>query len=257
MICQTSQLLLGSAPPGRLIGFVFFSTICSYNFHAYLTPRSVNSSRRSQWTQHHKALHFVFYLAGGVGAAVYFFYLLPHAVALAFSILVSFGYSAPKLPYPFFRRMKRKMFGKTIFLALVWTYVTTVLPVLVADTPWNGRYTLFAASRFFFIFAICILFDYRDRECDRGERIRSLVTLLNESGIDRLFGTTLFGFAFCSIGMYGYHYPAFDILLLLIPGIILALLYPSAKRDFSDYLYSFVLDGLLMFSGLLTLIFRI
>jgi len=36
-----------------------------------------------------------------------------------------------------------------------------------------------------------------------------------------------------------------------------ALLYRRAKQDFSDYLYYVVLDGLMMFSGLLMWVFRI
>ncbi len=45
-----------------------------------------------------------------------------------------------------------------------------------------------------------------------------------------------------------------EILLLLIPGIILAFLYPMARRNFSDYLYYFILDGLMMLSALLSIL---
>jgi 4-hydroxybenzoate polyprenyltransferase len=257
MVWQTSHLLLGAPASGRLVGFVFFSTVCSYNFHWYLTSRSAHSSRRSGWTQRHKILHFILYLAGGVGAAIYFFSLLPHLLALCFGAFVTFLYSAPKVPLPIFRRLKDIAVGKTLFLALVWTYVTAVLPVLVANAAFNGGFVLFALGRFFLIYAICILFDYRDREDDKADGIRSLITLLNEQGIDRLFTLSLVLFAGSTIGLYFWHYPAFYILLLLIPGIILALLHQRAKRDFSDYLYYFVLDGLMMFSGLLMLVFRI
>jgi len=257
MVWQTSHLLLGAPPSGRLVGFVFFSTMCSYNFHWYLTSRSVNSSRRIGWTQRHKILHFILYLVGAVGSGVYFLYLLPHLPALCFAAFVTFLYSAPKIPLPLFRRLKDIAVGKTIFLALVWTYVTAVLPVLVANAPFNGGIVLFALGRFFLIYAICILFDYRDREDDKSDGIRSLITLLNEKGIDRLFALSLILFAGCTIGLYGWHYPAFYILLLLIPGILTALLHQRAKRDFSDYLYYFVLDGMMMFSALLMLVFRI
>jgi len=47
------------------------------------------------------------------------------------------------------------------------------------------------------------------------------------------------------------------IIILLLPGIITASLFSYAKKNFSDYLYYFVLDGMMMFSGLLMLIFRI
>jgi hypothetical protein len=44
---------------------------------------------------------------------------------------------------------------------------------------------------------------------------------------------------------------------LLVPGVIVLLLYNYAKRNFSDYLYYFILDGLMMLSALLMLVFRI
>jgi len=257
MIWQTTRLLLGTAPSGRLMGFVFFSTICSYNFHWWLTPRSVSPSHRIHWTNRHKALHFILYLTGAVGAAVYFFYLLPFLPALFVGVLLTFLYSAPKLPQRFFSQLQKIAVGKTLFLAFVWVYITTVLPVIVAEAPWKFSFILFTASRFFLIYAICIVFDYRDRDDDKAQGIRSLITLLDERGIDRLFILSIGLFFVTSIGLSFFHYPAFYILLLLVPGIITAALYKEAKRNFSDDLYYIVLDGLMMFSGLLMLIFRI
>jgi 4-hydroxybenzoate polyprenyltransferase len=257
MVWQTSQLLLATSPPGRLAGFVFFSTICSYNFHWYLTPYSVNPSRRALWTQRHKVLHFILYLVGLVGSAVYFFYLLPHIVALFFGAFVTFLYSAPKLPWPFFRRLRNIAVAKTLFLALVWAYVTAILPLIVAGVAWQADHVLFAVSRFTLIYAICVLFDYRDREDDKKEGIRSLITLLDEKGIDRLFIASMAIFGLSTMALGFFHFPAFYIFLLLIPGMLTALLYKRAKNDFSDYLYYFVLDGLMMFSSLLMLLFRI
>ena len=202
-------------------------------------------------------MHFILYLVGAIGAAIYFFSLWQHWLALCFGAFVTFLYSAPKLPQPIFRDLKRIAYGKTLFLAFVWMYVTTMLPVLIAGTPWTGPAVLFAISRFFLIYAICILFDYRDREDDKAEGIRSLITYLNEKGIDILFAVALVVYAGASISLLAYHYSLFTILLLLIPGIILAALYSRAKKTFSDYLYYFVLDGLMMFSGALMLILGI
>ena len=257
MIWQTSRLLLGIPPSGRLLGFVFFSTICSYNFHWYLTPRSASPSRRVQWTHRHKALHFILYLTGVVGAIVYFFYLTPFIPALCFGALLTFLYSAPKLPQRVFHQLRRIAIGKTIFLAAVWVYVTTLLPIIVAEAPWRPSFLLFTAGRFFLTYGICVLFDYRDRQDDRAQGIRSLITLLNERAIDWLFTASVVLFFLSNIALSWYHYPAFYILLLLIPGALMAVLYRKAKRNFSDDLYYIVLDGLMMFSSLLMLIFRI
>jgi 4-hydroxybenzoate polyprenyltransferase len=135
--------------------------------------------------------------------------------------------------------------------------VTTVLPIIISGVPWNFSFVLFALGRLFFVYGICILFDYRDREDDRVQGIRSLITILGEKGIDRLFWISLVLFFLSSCALSFYHYPAFYIFLLVIPGLVLGLVYGPAKRNFSDDLYYIVLDGLLMFSGLLMLIFRI
>lgn len=257
MIWQTSRLLLGSPPPGRLLGFAFFATICSYNFHWYLTPRTAAPSHRVLWTHHHKTLHFVLYLVGIVGAGVYFLYLLPWFFALCFAMLLTFLYSAPKLPWPMFRALQKIAVGKTLFLAFVWTYVTTVLPLIIQGAHWNVAFVLYTASRFFFIYSLCILFDYRDRNDDRMQGIKSLITMLDDKGIDRLFWMSLTAFFLTSFALAFFHYPAFYIFLLVVPGLILAAIYKEVKRNFSDDLYYIVLDGLMMFSGLLMLIFRI
>jgi 4-hydroxybenzoate polyprenyltransferase len=257
MVWQTTWLLLGVTPPGRLLGFVFFATICSYNFHWYLTPRSSSPSHRVQWTHRHKALHFVLYLAGIVGAAVYFFSLTHYFFALCVAAFLTFLYSAPKVPHPAFQLLQRIAVGKTLFLTFVWVYVTTVLPVIVTGSSWHPSFSWFTVSRFFLIYAICILFDYRDRQDDKTQGIRSLITLLSEKGIGWLFWTTLGGFLLSTLVLSLYHYNAFYIFLLLVPGLITGALYREAKRNFSDDLYYIVLDGLMMFSSLLMFIFRI
>jgi 4-hydroxybenzoate polyprenyltransferase len=257
LIWQTSQLLLDMSPPGRLMGFAFFATVCSYNFHWYLTPRSVNPSRRVQWTHHHRVIHFVLYLVGALGAAVYFFYLTPFVVALLPAILLTFLYSAPKLPQKIFRGLRRVAIGKTLYLAFVWVYVTTVLPIIIAGARWHPSFIIFTASRFFFIYACCLIFDYRDREDDRAHGIVSMITLLPEKGIDRLFYSSMILFFLTSVTLHHYHYPVFYILLLLIPGVVVTAIYREAKRNFSDDLYYILLDGMVMFSSLLMLIFRI
>jgi 4-hydroxybenzoate polyprenyltransferase len=257
MVWQTSHLLLGLPPSGKLIGFVFFATICSYNFHWWLTPRSASPSRRVHWSNRHKILHFILYLVGLVGAGVNFLYLLRYLPAMLFGILLTFLYSAPKLPQRIFVQLQKIAVGKTLFLTFVWVYVTTVLPVIVAEAPWKTSFVLFTAGRFFLIYAICIIFDYRDREDDRSQGIRSLITMLDERGIDLLFSVSIGLFFLVSIALSLFHYNAFYIFLLLIPGIITAVLYKEAKRNFSDDLFYIVLDGLMMFSGLLMLIFRI
>lgn len=254
MVNQTSQLLLNSYPCIHLTAFVFFATLCSYSFHWYLTSSSALPSPRIVWLKKNHSVHLVIFFIGLVGSAVFFFYLRPIWPWLLVSAFITFLYSAPKIPNKYFRALRKVAIGKTIFLAFVWMYVTTVLPIVESGAAWSSDFILFMISRFFLIYAICILFDLRDREDDKAAGIRSLITYLNETAISNIFVISLVLFSASTVWMLNYNHRTTDIILLLIPGFITAALFRYASRHFSDMLYYFVLDGLMALSALLMLI---
>lgn len=257
MVYQTCSLFLHGYTDTNLLLFVFFATMCSYNFHWWLTTHSATGSERLQWAIKYKSLHFILYLAGLTGSAVYVFKLREHWFWLGIGAFVTFLYSAPKLPQKAFSQLKRIAVGKTIFLAFVWMYVTTVLPFVLSGYTWRIEFTWFTLSRFFLIYAICIPFDYRDREDDKADGIRSMITLFDEHGINNLFALSVFLFGVFTLLLLLYDFSFLQVGILLLPGIIIAGLYNYSKRHFSDYFYYFVLDGLMMLSSLLMVIMGI
>jgi 4-hydroxybenzoate polyprenyltransferase len=253
MAYQTTDLLhLQYDVRGYLI-FVFFSTLCSYNFHWYLSANATSENARVKWTQHHKILHWVLTAIGGIGSVWYYFQFIHDWFWLSGAAVLTFLYSAPKLSFGPFAGLRRIAVGKTIFLSFVWMYVTTFLPIAIDGHHWNMIAFLFCSSRFFLIYAICIIFDYRDRDYDRKEGIRTLITYFNERGINNLFALSLIAFAISTTGLYFYDFSALVVAILLVPGVIVMALYNTSKKNFSDYLYYFVLDGMMAFSSLLTL----
>ena len=253
MAYQTNDLLHLHYDQQAYLVFVFFSTLCSYNFHWYLSADAASENARVKWTEHHKMLHVVLTAIGGAGAIWYFFTFISHWFWLAGAVVLTFLYSAPKLSFGPFSWLKHIAIGKTIFLSFVWMYVTAFLPVAIDNNHWNMASLLFCSSRFFLIYAICIIFDYRDRDYDKRDGIRTLITYFNEAGINNLFAGALAVFLLSTICLYFYGFTPLIIVLLLVPGVIVAVIYPMSKKNFSDYLYYFVLDGLMMFSSLLTL----
>jgi len=254
MVYQTFVLLIHEKPTLPFLGFVFFSTICSYSFHWYLTSHSVIPSPRISWTQRNRYVHLILFFIGLGGCVFFFFILIQWWFWLLAAAFTTFLYSAPKIPLKFFRALRKIALGKTIFLALVWTYVTTILPVIITKSQWNTGIILFVISRFFYLYAICILFDYRDREDDKAAGIRSLITYLNERSIAALFVFSLIVFACCTILMLKDDYSLSSIILLIIPGIITAASYNYARKNFSDVFYYFFLDGLMALSAFLMLL---
>ncbi len=255
MIYQTCRLLLHINPGIYFSGFVFFATMCSYSFHWYLTTVDIRSfSSRMIWLSRNKNVHLVFFFTGLAGAAFTGYFLLAPWQWLLLSAFITFLYSAPKIPHPFFQAFRKSALAKTIFLAFVWMYVTTILPLVVSNQPWRTEFSLFAASRGFLIYYICIIFDYRDKEYDKSSGMRSLITWLNDKRIKQLFviSLLLFGAFTCWLILFGFTNPV--IILLLIPGITTAAFYRYAKKNFSDMLYYFILDGLIALSSAITLL---
>lgn len=256
MVYQTYALLSLDFNLTAYLAFVFFATLSSYNFHWYLTPDTPSENARVRWTQQHKKLHLILCAIGGIGAAWYFFNFIHNWYWLMGAVVLTFLYSAPKLSIGPFPALKKVAIGKTIFLSFVWTYVTTILPIAFDNDSWDQRSLFFILSRFFLIYAICILFDYRDRDYDRREGIRSMITWFSEQGINRLFYFTILLFIASTVALHYYGMSITIIICLLSTLLILLPLYPVAKKNFSDYLYYFVLDGLMMFSAILTAIIR-
>lgn len=252
MVHQANMLFQPDHVSHNYLWFVFFSTICSYNFHWYFTPHAVSENRRILWTQRRKTVHLLLIITGAIGAGLFFLQLVEYWFWIGISILLTFLYSAPKLPHRFASFLKQIAIGKTIFLALVWMYVTSVLPILISEQQWLTEHFLYCVGRFFFIYAICIIFDFRDREQDRQEGIKSMITYFSERGVNTLFYSSMFVFLATTIALYFYGFSLVLLIALLMPAIVVTLLFGYLKRNFSDYLYYFFLDGMMAFSALLT-----
>ncbi|MBB1284979.1 UbiA family prenyltransferase [Flavisolibacter sp. BT320] len=241
-------LLFGVQFPLALYGFVFFGAVCSYNFHWFLTPPDIpGTSPKQQWNLANRRLHLLLSVAGGIGAAVCSVLLLEHWIWLCVTALLTFLYSAPMIPLRPFIWLRKIAIAKTIYLAFSWAHITASLPLLVQDS-FAAEHGWYLANRFFFIYAICIVFDRRDVESDRKAGIRSLITWLSEKGVDRLFWATQFLVLVTTVVLTRWIAIS-EAILLLIPAIIMGLLYKSSKQNRSDYLYYFLLDGLMALSA--------
>lgn len=252
MVKQSVHLLHLSYDERSYLLFTFFSTLCSYNFHWALSPAADSETIRVRWTKAHKPLQYILIIAGFAGAAWFALPFLQYWFWLGISVILTFLYSAPKLPLSIFDSLKKIAIGKTIFLSFVWAYVTTALPIIIDGQPWDEERILFLVSRFFLIYSICIIFDKRDREQDRKQGIRSMVTYFSENNVRRLFQASLLIFFISTMLLFYSSIPVWMVMALLAPGLIVWNLYNISARNYSDYLYYFILDGLMMLSALFT-----
>lgn len=248
MTYQTA-LLFHLQLPFALYLFVFSGSVCSYNFHWYLAPPTYSGkSTKQKWSLSNRKIHFLLFLAGLAGAAAGAFLLLDHCFWLGVTAFFTFLYSAPLIQHPFTIWLRKIAIGKTIYLAFAWMHVTTLLPLAMQLNRFSSPEILFIVNRFFFLYAICIVFDRRDVETDRKAGIKSLITYLSPAGVDKLFWASLLIVLLTAIGLRE-SFTNLDLIILLLPSVIMGLLYNYSKKNSSDYLYYFLLDGLMALSA--------
>ena len=239
-------------------GFVFCGTVCSYNTHWAFTPKLFQNpiTSRNGLDEIPVQVHIVLAVAAIIGAFVFFLLLWQHWIWLAGAAVLSGLYTAPKIPFRITRWLRQFVFGKTIFLTLAWTYITATLPLLLTDVQLTTPEIIFCVNRFYLIYAICILFDLRDRQSDKEEGIKSIVTESSEPAIDRIYWGSLIVY-FATALLLLFYFSIAVVLAFIIPGAILAFGYAWFKKQRSEIVYNFILDGLMIFSLPLLLLFGI
>jgi hypothetical protein len=113
MVYQTYTLIAGKTVNPYFAAFVFFSTVCSYNFHWALTPHSVAPSQRLQWDEKHQSYHLLLSIAGLAGAALCFFFIKEHWFYIGIAAIPHIFILSAEVILPSFSMVKKIAIGKT------------------------------------------------------------------------------------------------------------------------------------------------
>ncbi|MBD1397246.1 hypothetical protein H9Q13_08730 [Pontibacter sp. JH31] len=188
-----TYLLTGIAVSVPMALFVFLATLFVYNTSSIQrTWRGWNRAGSEQaWgIRYQKQLAAVAMLSLVGAITIYFVYGLRINFWLVLLLaLISVGYTVPLL----FRRVKplRSVpLLKVFLIALVWSVVTVLFPLVDASVEIEAGALLLWARRFLFILALALLFDIRDYTYDRNTRTLTFPGLIGE-GYTRLLSLSL------------------------------------------------------------------
>jgi hypothetical protein len=196
MTVQTQFLLSGEISWTPYLALVGFSTLMIYAIHRYIGLKKVriftDTGRYSVIEKFKK--HILFYAAiGGIGAVICFFYLsLKMQIALVLPGIISLGYVIPILGGK--RRLRDLNHLKIYLIAIVWAWITVILPVLDAGKLGidNSTTILLFLERMLFIFAITLPFDIRDLKVDGHTGVETIPSQIGISKTKKLASIVLF-----------------------------------------------------------------
>jgi hypothetical protein len=233
---------------------IFISTLSSYSLHWFFTadttPIISSTHFRSYRNKQLKSILLFLFLITSV-CIVYFLrsyplsirYFIPAALATLF-------YTAPKIP--FFQKLEGKAFGKTLYLTIIWVYVTCILPFELANQFISESAWWYIGCQFNFIYLICLLFDYRDQQKDKLNYI-----LLNTYKHFKAL-VIVISLAF-SVSVFFFYTTSHQVEFSL--GIVIAFLFlliniTKSIKSQSDYWFYLVLDGLMCAPAIISGIFH-
>jgi 1,4-dihydroxy-2-naphthoate octaprenyltransferase len=252
MTVHTCRLFLPGRDVFYLTGFTASSTLLSYCLHWYLLKDDHRQTSRITWTGSHKNILLILATSGAISAAFFFYHLREYWIQIAIPAFISLIYTAPKITA--LNKLKSLAYGKTFLLAFTWTYVTVVLPLWIYDYEWDAQSMIFFISRFSLLYAICLLFDFRDRKEDKAQGLTTLPSRISLQSVRIVFYAIMAIFLISTSMLFNQGFKASEIMTLLLPGIILVFIFPICTRSFNDYLYYFILDGLMMLSAIMSIL---
>ena len=247
---QTMVLIKKEVELGAYTFLLFLACLLDYNLHRLIKFKYQNGSQNPEIFFRLKMLIGVLIL----GISINLFFISKALYMDLFYIgTLTILYT---LPFVFKNKyinvIKKIPFLKTAMLAFVWTYLTLNIPIKLANTILDEtEFIALFASRFFFISAITLPFDLRDKKTDLKDGVKSLAHILTVSQLNLL---TYLSLGMMNAMMWIYlNKNQWSILCFafLISSAILLVLTQSQKIKHNRYFYLVMLDGCLVLQFIL------
>lgn len=223
-----------------LLTFVLTSTLIQYNLQRLVLIKEDEGKARSErqvWIARHRLSLITMLILVIPVAGILFFkmnYYQCFIAVLACGVSVFYFFPSGGL---------RKIgFLKPFLIALTWSMVSVLLPWYEYGSFRPGW---IFAEHFFFIFALCILFDIRDSKADR---LNGVKTIPNSLGIKTAKTIALISLGLSLFSLLN-HGVSWMLALAYVPCIFVVF-FASEKRK--EGFYSILADGLIILRPLAT-----
>ncbi|MFT3981473.1 MAG: hypothetical protein QM687_13440 [Ferruginibacter sp.] len=255
-LCYQTYTLLHIEGNPWVYVFIFFSTLCSYNFYWLISKYAFSDRLILPFVEKNISYLLVFALAAaGMLLSVI---QIPQALPwICCGVLLTLLYSLPLWPFAFAKQLRRLGFLKTTLLAFTWSFVTVVIPAFAKDQAAWEPVLILLLARFFFMLMLCSIFDMRDVKMDKIHSLRSLATDVSKATLGKIM-LAVFVLYMAAGLLVRYHFnDNAQLLAFVITGFCVWYVYRLSLRPQGYIFYYFIVDGLMLFSGLATFIAEI
>jgi hypothetical protein len=250
-LCFQTSLLLHFTVDIYLYAFVFFATLCSYNFYWMLGSYSLARSSPAAFLKKHYT-NIIFFFIAAAGLLVCLLHVKGLVPLAAIAVLLTLLYAVPLMPFKALYFTRRAGFLKTILLSFTWAFVTVYIPCRLAAVENIATVWLLFSNRFLFMLMLCIIFDKRDEQLDKIRGLHSLATDVSPVTLRYIMLTIFVAFMANGILLRTHFKDFLQIAALMITGIVTVIVYLFSQKKQGYFFYYFLVDGMMLFSALTT-----
>jgi len=249
MVLQTQFLLTEEVVFTPLAGLVFCATLFLYAIHRIVglfKVKPFTKTGRYQVISSFKN-HIIFYAVIAAIGGLYFFWQISFIVKMALIIpgILSFAYVLPFLNGK--KRLRDLDFVKIFLVAIVWAWVSVLLPYLEMNKPADSSLIFMALERGLFIFAITIPFDIRDLQVDAHNNVTTIPARIGARKSKYLAAILMAVSMFCVLlNTYMHFYDLWTAFGLLISAFFTVFVINYADKTEEDYFFTGAVDGLML-----------
>ncbi len=252
-LCLQTYLLLNIKPVKIVLMLVFSATLSSYNLYWLISKHYFNKEILRFFLKKNISYLLICILAAlAVFVCIYF---IPHVIPfVATAVMLTLLYSLPLWPFRFAVFPGKVGFIKTLLLAFTWAFVTVMLPLKGSMLEITSNVFILFIARFSFMLMLCTIFDSRDVAIDRIHGLRSLATDVSRQKLNIFMGFVFLvylgaGFIL-RIPINNIH----QLFAFLITGLVVLFVYLMSLKKRGYIFYYFIVDGLMLFSGIATFV---
>ena len=260
MLVQTQFVFSQKIEWNWLLGLVFSATLFVYALHRIIGISKVHEFLdMERYAVIAKFKHHITFYAilAGLGGAISFWKVgLPIQLSLIIPGIISLGYVLPFLKNK--KRLRDFDHIKIFLIAIVWAWVTVILPALEIGKGLAIETWLMSIERALFIFAITLPFDIRDLKVDAHSEVKTIPAVI---GIKKTkwLGVGVLILAFL-LSVILYYLGTYDVNILL--GLFLSYLstlYFVRQSDQikHDYFFTGIMDGTMILQFILIYVIAI
>lgn len=236
--------------------FLFFSTISAYNF--YWITSGINGKQNFLSSFFNEKLtNYIIFILSAIAAVYYFFEAELLWEQTLILVCLTVAYSLPLIKAKPFIYLQKIGFLKPFLLALTWAYATVFFPLQDSFIRTTGLATVLFINRFIFILILCIIFEKKDKELDKANGVKTLVTILSPRFLYKFVMFLFFIWSFSNIAAYIYGVFNYQAVALQLVTVFTYLVYLLSSKKRGYYFYYFLVDGLMILSAIIITLFTI